>query len=220
MQINFITLFPQKIQSYFQEGLPAKAIEKGVFQIKIIHLRDFSSDKFGRVDDTVYGGGPGMLLKVEPIHKALLSLGEEKGRVCLMSPSGTPFTQQIANDFANKKENLTFISGYYEGIDHRVTEHLVDIELSLGNYVLSSGDLPSLCVSDSVIRLLPGFMGASYGSLVDESHNKEGQLEYPQYTKPQNYNNWLVPEVLISGNHLEIAKWKEKNRKHIMNERK
>ncbi|HMW04624.1 MAG TPA: tRNA (guanosine(37)-N1)-methyltransferase TrmD [Leptospiraceae bacterium] len=220
MQINFITLFPQKIQSYFQEGLPAKAIEKGVFQIKIIHLRDFSSDKFGRVDDTVYGGGPGMLLKVEPIHKALLSLGEEKGRVCLMSPSGTPFTQQIANDFANKKENLTFISGYYEGIDHRVTEHLVDIELSLGNYVLSSGDLPSLCVSDSVIRLLPGFMGDSYGSLVDESHNKEGQLEYPQYTKPQNYNNWLVPEVLISGNHLEIAKWKEKNRKHIMNERK
>lgn len=219
MQFNFITLFPQKIQSYFTEGLQSKAIEKGVFNLKIINLRDFSNDKFGRVDDTVYGGGPGMLLKVEPIHKALESLGEDKGIVCLMSPSGVPFSQTLATEFATKKQNITLISGYYEGIDHRVTEHLVDIELSLGNYVLSSGDLPSLCVSDSVIRLLPGFMGDSNGSLVDESHNKEGQLEYPQYTKPQNYNNWLVPDVLISGNHLEIAKWKEKNRKQIMNER-
>jgi len=176
-------------------------------------LRDFSNDKFGRVDDTVYGGGPGMLLKVEPIHKALLSLGENKGIVCLMSPSGIPYSQKKAVEFAEKKENITFISGYYEGVDHRVTEQLVDVELSLGNYVLSSGDLPSLCVSDSVIRLLPGFMGDAYGSLVDESHNKEGQLEYPQYTKPQNYNEWIVPDVLMSGNHSEISKWKEKNRK-------
>ncbi|MBP9885912.1 MAG: tRNA (guanosine(37)-N1)-methyltransferase TrmD [Leptospiraceae bacterium] len=213
MQINFITLFPNKILSYFSEGLPKKAIDKGVFQINIVNLRDFSSDKFGRVDDTVYGGGPGMLLKVEPIHKALISLGDKKGTVCMMSPSGIPYSQKMATDFATQKSNLTFISGYYEGIDHRVTEHLVDVELSIGNYVLSSGDLPSLCVSDSVIRLLPGFMGDSYGSLVDESHNREGQLEYPQYTKPQNYNEWLVPDVLISGNHSEISKWKEKNRK-------
>ena len=213
MQINFITLFPNKILSYFSEGLQKKAIDKGVFSVSIVNLRDFSSDRFGRVDDTVYGGGPGMLLKVEPIHKALLSLGDKKGTVCLMSPSGTPYSQRIASEFAEKKTNLTFISGYYEGIDHRVTEHLVDVELSLGNYVLSSGDLPSLCVSDSVIRLLPGFMGDSYGSLIEESHNEEGQLEYPQYTKPQNYNEWLVPDILISGNHLEISKWKEKNRK-------
>ena len=213
MQINFITLFPNKINSYFAEGLQKKAIEKGVFKINVINLRDFSSDRFGRVDDTVYGGGPGMLLKVEPIHKALLSLGENKGIVCLMSPSGIPYSQKKAVEFAEKNENLTFISGYYEGVDHRVTEQLVDVELSLGNYVLSSGDLPSLCVSDSVIRLLPGFMGDAYGSLVDESHNKEGQLEYPQYTKPQIYNEWKVPEVLMSGNHSEISKWKEKNRK-------
>ena len=215
MQINFITLFPNKILSYFSEGLQKKAIDKGVFSVSIVNLRDFSSDRFGRVDDTVYGGGPGMLLKVEPIHKALLSLGDKKGTVCLMSPSGTPYSQRIACEFAEKKTNLTFISGYYEGIDHRVTEHLVDVELSLGNYVLSSGDLPSLCVSDSVIRLLPGFMGDSYGSLIEESHNEEGQLEYPQYTKPQNYNEWLVPDILISGNHLEISKWKEKNRKQM-----
>ena len=213
MQINFITLFPNKINSYFAEGLQKKAIEKGVFKINVINLRDFSSDRFGRVDDTVYGGGPGMLLKVEPIHKALLSLGENKGIVCLMSPSGIPYSQKKAVEFAEKNENLTFISGYYEGVDHRVTEQLVDVELSLGNYVLSSGDLPSLCVSDSVIRLLPGFMGDAYGSLVDESHNKEGQLEYPQYAKPQIYNEWKVPEVLMSGNHSEISKWKEKNRK-------
>ena len=215
MQINFITLFPNKILSYFSEGLQKKAIDKGVFSVSIVNLRDFSSDRFGRVDDTVYGGGPGMLLKVEPIHKALLSLGDKKGTVCLMSPSGIPYSQRIAGEFAKKNANLTFISGYYEGIDHRVTEHLVDVELSLGNYVLSSGDLPSLCVSDSVIRLLPGFMGDSYGSLIEESHNEEGQLEYPQYTKPQNYNEWLVPDILISGNHLEISKWKEKNRKQM-----
>ena len=215
MQINFITLFPNKVLSYFSEGLQKKAIDKGVFSVSIVNLRDFSSDRFGRVDDTVYGGGPGMLLKVEPIHKALLSLGDKKGTVCLMSPSGIPYSQRIAGEFAKKNANLTFISGYYEGIDHRVTEHLVDVELSLGNYVLSSGDLPSLCVSDSVIRLLPGFMGDSYGSLIEESHNEEGQLEYPQYTKPQNYNEWLVPDILISGNHLEISKWKEKNRKQM-----
>ena len=213
MQINFITLFPNKILSYFSEGLPKKAIDKGVFQINIVNLRDFSSDKFGRVDDTVYGGGPGMLLKVEPIHKALISLGDKKGTVCMMSPSGIPYSQKMATDFATQKSNLTFISGYYEGIDHRVTEHLVDVELSIGNYVLSSGRFAITLCSDSVIRLLPGFMGDSYGSLVDESHNREGQLEYPQYTKPQNYNEWLVPDVLISGNHSEISKWKEKNRK-------
>ena len=153
-----------------------------------------------------------MLLKLNQFIRHFFPWGKQRN--CL--PDESEWNSLFAkkpSEFAEKKENLTFISGYYEGVDHRVTEQLVDVELSLGNYVLSSGDLPSLCVSDSVIRLLPGFMGDAYGSLVDESHNKEGQLEYPQYTKPQNYNEWMVPEVLMSGNHSEISKWKEKNRK-------
>ncbi len=212
MKINYITLFPERIESYFQYGLPKKAIENKVFEIQVLDLRKFSSDKFGRVDDTVYGGGPGMLLKVEPIHKALEYLGEDKGTVCLMTPSGETFTQMHAVQFAEAKKNLTLISGYYEGIDYRVNQFLIDRELSLGNYVISSGDLASLCVSDAIVRLLPGFMGGGLISLSDESHNELNLLEYPQYTKPSEYNGWKVPEVLLSGNHAEISKWKEKNR--------
>jgi len=212
LKINYITLFPERIESYFQYGLPKKAIENKVFEIQVLDLRKFSSDKFGRVDDTVYGGGPGMLLKVEPIHKALESLGEDKGTVCMMTPSGETFTQMHAVQFAEAKKNLTLISGYYEGIDYRVNQFLIDRELSLGNYVISSGDLASLCVSDAIVRLLPGFMGGGLISLSDESHNELNLLEYPQYTKPSEYNGWKVPEVLLSGNHAEISKWKEKNR--------
>lgn len=215
MKINFITLFPEKIKTYFESGLQSRAIEKGIFSINIINLRDFSTDKTGRVDDTIYGGGPGMLLKVEPIDLALSSLGEARGKVCLLSASGIPMDQSIAKEFAEKNEDFTLISGYYEGIDHRVTEHLVDIEVRLGNYVISSGDLAALCVADAIIRLLPGFMGAGE-SLVDESHNVDGVLEYPQYTKPSVYKEWKVPDVLLSGNHAEIKKWRESNRKNII----
>ncbi|MCE9500785.1 MAG: tRNA (guanosine(37)-N1)-methyltransferase TrmD [Leptospira sp.] len=213
MLINFLTLFPEKIRSYFESGLPRKALDNKIFEIKIINLRDFSEDKFGRVDDTVYGGGPGMLLKVAPIDRALKSIGEEKGMVLLTSPAGEIYTQGLATEFKNSGNNITIISGYYEGVDHRVREYLVDREVSIGNFVLSSGDLPALCIADSVIRLIPGFMGGGSDSLSDESHNVEGVLEYPQYTKPESYNGWIVPEVLRSGNHSEIKKWNEKNRK-------
>lgn len=212
LKINFITLFPKRIESYFQYGLPKKAVENKIFEIQILDLRKFSTDKFGRVDDTVYGGGAGMLLKVEPIHRALEFLGEEKGAVCLMTPSGEPFSQAHARNFSESKKNITLISGYYEGIDYRVNQFLIDKELSIGNYVISSGDLASLCVSDAIVRLLPGFMGGGQASLSEESHNEINLLEYPQYTKPSDYNGWIVPEVLLSGNHAEISKWKERNR--------
>lgn len=215
MKFNFITLFPEKIQSYYSDGLPAKAIQKGVMELQILQLRDFANNKHSKVDDTVYGGGAGMLLKVEPIDLALQHLGNSKGKVILLTPSGKTFTQSIARDFAEKKENITFISGYYEGVDHRVTENLVDVELSIGNYVISSGDLAALIVSDAILRLLPGFMGDHEGSLKDESHNLEGILEYPQYTKPAVYKGWKVPEVLLNGNHSEIQKWKEAHRKKL-----
>ncbi|MCX7997726.1 MAG: tRNA (guanosine(37)-N1)-methyltransferase TrmD [Leptospiraceae bacterium] len=212
MRFNFITLFPSKILSYFQEGLHAKAIQKGILELNVLNLRDFANNKHGKVDDTVYGGGAGMLLKVEPFDLALKSLGEKKGFVVLTSPSGYPFSQKIGKALS-KKETITFLSGYYEGVDHRVTEFLVDVELSLGNYVLSSGDLASLCISDAVLRLVPGFLGDYEHSLEEESHNEEGILEYPQYTKPAEYNGWKVPEVLLTGHHAEIQKWRNQNRK-------
>lgn len=212
MRFNFITLFPNKILSYFQEGLHAKAIQKGILELNVLNLRDFANNKHGKVDDTVYGGGAGMLLKVEPFDLALKSLGEKKGFVVLTSPAGYPFSQSIGKALS-KKETITFLSGYYEGVDHRVTEFLVDVELSLGNYVISSGDLASLCISDAVLRLVPGFLGDYENSLEEESHNEEGILEYPQYTKPAEYNGWKVPEVLLTGHHAEIQKWRNQNRK-------
>jgi tRNA (guanine37-N1)-methyltransferase len=215
LRINFITLFPKRIESYFTEGLPEKAIKKGILDLRIINLRDFSNDKWNRVDDTVYGGGSGMLLRVEPFFHALESLGANKGLVIALSPSGKVFSQQTAIDYKKSNSSFTFLSGYYEGFDHRIIEHLVDVEHSLGNYVLSAGDLPALCIADSILRLEPDFMHDSVGSLKEESHNEEGVLEYPQYTKPASFNNWHVPEVLLSGNHKEIAKWKEKNRKKL-----
>ena len=210
MHFNFVTLFPTKISAYFEEGLQQRALEKGILTYKTIQLRDFG-DKWGRVDDTVYGGGPGMLLKVEPIEKALQTI-PDRGKVILLSPSGSLFTQKKAEELS-KHPILTFISGYYEGIDHRVTEHLVDVELSIGKYVISSGDLAALCISDSVLRLIPGFMGGGEESLKDESHSIEDKLDYPQYTKPASYKGWDVPEVLLNGHHGEIKKWKETHRK-------
>ena len=213
MKFNFITLFPDRILSYFGEGLPAKAIERGVFSVNAVNLRSFSTNRHGNVDDIIYGGGPGMLLQVEPIDLALRSLGNDKGLVILTTPSGIPFQQRISEELADNYSSISFISGYYEGIDHRVTQHLVDKEISLGNYVLSAGDLPALCIADSVARLLPGFMGKKE-SLEDESHKVENILEYPQYTRPPRYKGWDVPEVLTGGNHAAIDKWREQNRKH------
>ena len=180
--------------------------------VNVVNLRDFSQVKTSRVDDTIYGGGPGMLLQVGPIDRALQSLADRRGYVCLLSASGEVHSQKLATELSQLPGPLTFISGYYEGVDHRVTQHLVDKEISIGNYVISAGDLAALCVCDSVARLLPGFMGKQE-SLLEESHNQKGILEYPQYTKPSVYNDWEVPQVLLSGNHAEIAKWREENRK-------
>jgi len=205
-------LFPEKIEAYFSTGIPGKAKNNGVIEIHSVHLREFAGNKHNKVDDTIYGGGPGMLIQVGPVFRALESLGENKGLVILMSPSGQLFDQNLAVELANSGKSITFISGYYEGVDHRVTEHLVDREVAIGNYVISSGDLASLVVADSVSRLVPGFLGKE-ASLEEESHNTEEELEYPQYTKPFEFMGWTVPEILVNGNHEEIRKWRQKNRK-------
>ncbi|MDF3821504.1 tRNA (guanosine(37)-N1)-methyltransferase TrmD [Leptospira sp. 96542] len=212
MLFNFITLFPEKIESYFASGIPGKAKDQGLIQINPIQLRDFAQNKHQKVDDTIYGGGPGMLLQVGPIYRALESLGDTKGTVILLSPSGELFNQTLAKELFAESQTFTLISGYYEGVDHRVTEHLIDREVGIGNYVISSGDLASLVVADCLSRFVPGFLGKEE-SLVEESHNEVEELEYPQYTKPYDFMGWTVPDVLTQGHHEEIRKWRQKNRK-------
>ncbi|MCZ8342861.1 MAG: tRNA (guanosine(37)-N1)-methyltransferase TrmD [Leptospira sp.] len=212
MKFNFITLFPEKIESYFASGIPGKAVERSFLEVNTLQLRDFAGNKHNKVDDTIYGGGPGMLLQVGPIYRALESLGGEKGYVILLSPSGELFNQTLAKEIYESHKTITFISGYYEGVDHRVAEHLIDREVGIGNYVISSGDLAALVVADCLSRLVPGFLGKEE-SLAEESHNEIEELEYPQYTKPYDFMGWTVPDVLLGGHHEEIRKWREKMRK-------
>jgi tRNA (guanine37-N1)-methyltransferase len=194
--------------AYFDSGLQDRGRKKNLFSIHPIHLRDFSTDKHKKVDDTIYGGGPGMLLKIDPIFHALQSLGEDKGFVILTSPKGKKWDQNLAKSLFLQHSKFTFISGYYEGVDHRVTENLIDLEVSLGNFVITSGDLASLCMADSILRYIPGFLGDEQ-SLSEDSFHDGDFLEYPQYTKPRDFQGWKVPEVLLNGNHSEIQKWRD-----------
>ena len=174
-------------------------------EVNTVNLRDYTHDKRGTVDDKPYGGGAGMLMKVEPLFEAVDDLRKENTLVLMTSPSGERFHQKMAHEFAGK-EHILIICGHYEGVDERVREALVDREISIGDYVLTSGNLPAMVIVDAVTRLLPGALG-SPESDVDESF-ENGFLEYPQYTRPPVYRGLAVPEVLLSGNHAEIAKWR------------
>ena len=205
MKINFLTLFPNYYKAFCSESIIKKAIEKNKVQINVIDFRKFASNKHNQVDDVVYGGGKGMLLMVEPIDRALEKI---KGKKILLSPQGKKFSQKIANELSKLNE-VTFISGRYEGFDERIRS-LVDEELSIGDFVLTGGELPSMLVADSIIRLLPGV-------IKEESHINDSfqnnLLDYPQYTKPRVYKNMEVPKVLLSGNHKKISEWRKKNAK-------
>lgn len=206
MKFQIITLFPERFVHYLETGLPARASAKGLFELHPVNLRDFAAEgRGGRVDDSPYGGGPGMILEIGPVHRALQSL-PEKFPVVLFTPRGQTLNQTMARSFMDLP-GLTLISGYYEGVDQRVAEHLVDHEVSLGDFVLGSGDLPALCLIEAVTRLLPGYVGAPE-SLTVESNEGEGLLEYPQYTRPADYQGWQVPDVLLSGNHGAVERWR------------
>jgi tRNA (guanine37-N1)-methyltransferase len=198
MKINFLTLFPKYYKTFSLESIVNKAIKKKLIEINVVDFRKFTTNKHKKVDDKVYGGGKGMLLMVEPIDKALDSVG---GKKILLSPQGKKFNQKIANELAKEKE-ITFVSGHYEGFDERV-RLLVDEELSIGDYVLTGGELPSMVIADSIIRLVPGV-------IKQESHEKDSfqdkYLDFPQYTRPREYKGMMVPEVLFNGNHAEIKK--------------
>jgi tRNA (guanine37-N1)-methyltransferase len=210
-QFDFLTIFPDMISSYANESILGRAQKAGLIKVAAHNLRDWATDKHHRVDDTPYGGGPGMVMKVEVFDRALKGIGDRgqgrKIRIILTSAAGKPFTQKDAVRLA-KYDRIIFLCGRYEGIDARVEEHLVDEAFSVGPYVLTGGELSALTMMDVITRQVPGVLG-SKESLTEESHSEEGVLEYPQYTKPEVYKGWKVPEVLLSGNHKKIAEWRK-----------
>ena len=198
----------------FSSGLFQKAIDKGVVKVDIRDIRHYTHDKHHTTDDSPYGGGAGMVMKPEPIFEAVEVIRTELKQkenaedipVILLTPQGRVFTQEVAQKLT-KNNKMIFICGQYEGVDERVREHLVTDEISIGDYVLSGGELAAMVVINTVVRLIPGFLG-SPESLLSESHN-DNLLEYPQYTRPPEFRGWVVPDVLLSGNHAQIARWRE-----------
>ncbi len=220
IRFDIITLFPEACAPYTEASILKRAEEAGLIAVYYHQLRDFAIDKHRTVDDTPYGGGAGMVLKVEPLVTCLehvLSLApaipRDKTRVIVTSAKGELYTQRQAERLASDYTRIIFVCGRYEGIDQRFIDHCVDEELSIGEYVLTGGELPALIMLDSIARLIPGVLGNAESS-VYESYSLAGGLEHAQYTKPEIYRDWTVPEVLLSGNHKAIDNWRETNRKH------
>lgn len=234
MKFNIVTIFPKIFDSYFNESILARARKEKLIEINIHNLRDYANDKHKTVDDTPYSGGAGMVFKVEPIYKALKDIvgkdklkyfknkteknldKNDKTRIILLSAKGKKFDQAMAKKFS-KLDRLVLICGRYEGIDERVAKNLADEEISIGDYVLTGGEIPAMIITDSVSRLIKNVVG-NKESIKDESFSKKGYLEYPHYTKPDNFSpdkktSWKVPAVLLSGNHQKIQEWKEKHSK-------
>ena len=207
MKIDIITLFPEMFKGPFSESIVKKAQEKGLLKIKIHNLRKWTKDKHKTVDDHSFGGGVGMVLMIEPIYKAIKELKKKESKVILLTPQGKVFKQKKAEKLS-KEKHLIFICGHYEGVDERIREKLVDEEISIGDYVLTGGELPAMVVIDSITRLIPGVLGKKEASQI-ESFSFKGLLEYPQYTRPSNFKGWKVPEILLSGNHKKINKWRD-----------
>ncbi len=205
MKIDVLTLFPAMFAGPLDESIVGRARSAGILELRIHNLRDYTHDRHRTVDDKPFGGGPGMLLKPEPIFEAVESLATEQTHVVLLTPAGRKFSQEIANEL-KQHEHVLFICGSYEGFDERVRETLADDELSIGDYVLTNGALPAMVIIDTVTRLLPGALGDE-GSAQDESFS-HGLLECPHYTRPAEFRGMRVPDVLMSGNHAEIAKWR------------
>ena len=204
MHIDILTLFPPMVESFFTSSIMSRAVERKLVSYNIVNFRDFASDRHRTCDDVPYGGGAGMVLKPEPLYAALESIGAGDKRVIFPSPSGKLFTQSYAEELS-REENLVFICGHYEGLDQRVIDTYVDDEISIGDYVLSSGESATTVIIDAIYRLLDGVINSE--SLADESFSSS-LLEYPQYTRPERYCTKSVPDVLLSGHHERIATWR------------
>ena len=206
MHFDIFTLFPEMFQGPFSESILKRAQEQGLLSIGLHNIRDATTDKHHIVDDYPYGGGAGMVIKPEPIFTAVEAV-YQSGPIILLTPQGRLFNQQVAHMLA-QEPRLTLICGHYEGSDERVREHLATDELSIGDYVLTAGELAAIIVVDAVSRLIPGVLGGS-ASTQEESHS-DNLLEYPHYTRPPDFRGWRVPAILLSGNHAQIARWRRK----------
>lgn len=204
MKIDILTLFPESF-SYLDESIIKRARQKGIIEINIVDIRSFSKDKHKKCDDYPFGGGAGMLMSVQPIYDAVKSVQTEKSKIIMPSPSGKLFNGETAKNLA-KEEHLIFICGHYEGVDQRVSDIFKPQEISIGDYVLTGGELASMVIIDALARQIDGVITKE--SLDEESFD-DGNLEYPQYTRPQDFLGYKVPDVLVSGNHQEVAKWRK-----------
>jgi tRNA (guanine37-N1)-methyltransferase len=218
MKINILTLFPEYFDSILNTSIIKRAKNKNLVTFNVVNIRDYSQDKHKTADDRPFGGGPGMVMKVEPIHLALKSLvnlnniksSSASSKVILTSAKGKMFNQKIASDYSNLEE-ITIICGHYEGVDERVAENLIDEEIRVGDYVLTGGEPAAAVILDSITRLIPCVLGNNKSNL-DESHTNPGELGFPVYTRPVEYNGWGVPDVLLTGNHKNIEEWKKNKR--------
>src|SRR5947207_11539431 len=217
MKLEVLTLFPEMFAGPLDVSIVQRARNVGLLELAIHNLRDWTHDRHKTVDDKPFGGGPGMVLKPEPLFEAVESLVRENTRVVLMTPDGEKFDQVTARELSGEK-HLLIVCGSYEGVDERVREGLVDREISIGDYVLTNGGLPAMVLIDAVTRLLPGVLGDEQ-SAADESFS-HGLLEYPQYTRPAEFRGMQVPEVLLSGNHAEIAQWRAEQSKRRTRQRR
>jgi tRNA (guanine37-N1)-methyltransferase len=212
MVFDIITIFPNIIEEYINTGIVNNALKKNLVEINVHDLRNWSTVKHKTVDDTPYGGGPGMVMKIEPIYNAIQDLKKENTVVAITTPKGEKLKQDVLQDFSEKKDlHMIILCGRYEGIDQRVHDNLVDYEFSLGEYILSGGELPALVLIDGITRLIPGVLG-NKKSLESETF-ADNKADFPQYTKPEKFKDWKVPKVLLSGNHGEIEKYRQKTKK-------
>ncbi|WP_020612772.1 tRNA (guanosine(37)-N1)-methyltransferase TrmD [Sediminispirochaeta bajacaliforniensis] len=208
MKFTVLTLFPEIIEGFFSSSIMAKAVERGLIDLRLVDVRDFAFDRHRTCDDAPYGGGAGMVLKAEPLAGALDSVDAADKRVVFPTPSGRPFTQEKACELSREGE-LVFICGRYEGIDQRIIDLYVDDELSIGDYVISSGEVASLVMIDAIYRLVDGVIS---GESLEEESFTDDLLEYPHYTRPQVFRGLAVPDILLSGHHAEIARWRHQRR--------
>lgn len=208
LRIDILTLFPELFKAFAETSIVGRAAGSGLVDIHVTNIRDFATDRYGTVDDSPFGGGPGMVIKCEPVFAAVDELRRQDarpGKVIMMTPQGRPMSQNLAAELTTE-DRLILLAGHYEGFDERIREHLADMEISLGDFVLSGGEIPAMAITDAVVRLLPGALGKDEST--HEESFQQGLLEYPHYTRPREFRGWSVPEILLSGDHGRIAEWR------------